>query len=366
MDKRENVIENIFGINLRVKKKERVLVFTDDKRKVLNKIAKNLVKTGEKFTDEIIYETYFSTGGHGKEPPEELWREAFGEKIVAELKKKKLLNPIITKKISERQIKEAERIVKQFKDNAADVIIALSHYSTTHTRFRDILTRICGARYASMPLFDEEMLNRPMQIDWDEMSRRTKEIARRVNRCQKIEITTPNGTQIAFSKEGRKALSDTGIITKPGEFSNLPAGEAYLAPLEGTANGKLVLEWAPTRRLKSPITLYVENGKVRRVEGKEKFTEYLKEKLSERADNSNIAELGIGTNKGASRPDNILESEKISGTIHIALGDNSSFGGRVRTPFHQDFIFFKPTVILVYKNSRKILLKHGKLAQIQQ
>jgi len=99
------------------------------------------------------------------------------------------------------------------------------------------------------------------------------------------------------------------------------------------------------------------------VEGKEKFVDYLKVKLAERPDNSNIAELGIGTNKGASRPDNILESEKISGTIHIALGDNSSFGGRVRTPFHQDFIFFKPTVILVYKKGRKILLKNGQLAQ---
>ena len=39
--------------------------------------------------------------------------------------------------------------------------------------------------------------------------------------------------------------------------------------------------------------------------------------------NRNIAELGIGTNDRATRPDNILEAEKILGTIHIALGDNS-------------------------------------------
>ena len=195
------------------------------------------------------------------------------------------------------------------------------------------------------------------------MLKKTKDIARRVNRCKEIEITTPNGSQITFSKEGREAHTDTGIITKAREFSNLPAGEVYLAPLEGTANGRLILEWAPTRKLKSPITLYVENGRVKGVEGREKFADYLKAKLAERADNSNIAELGIGTNKGASRSDNILESEKISGTIHIALGDNSSFGGRVRTPFHQDFIFFKPTVILVYKKGRKFLLKNGQLAQ---
>jgi aminopeptidase len=363
MDKRGKAIENIFRINLKVKKGERVLIFTDNERNILNKIVKKFTRTGKKFTDEIRYESYLSTGSHGKEPPEELWKEAFGEKLSEELKKKKLLNSLIAKDITESRMKEVEMVVKRFKDDAVNVIIALSHYSTTHTRFRDLLTRICGARYASMPLFDEKMLNEPMQIDWDEMSSRTKEIASRVNRCKEIEIITPNGTQITFSKEGRRAYSDTGIITKPGEFSNLPAGEVYLAPLEETANGRLVLEWAPTRKLKNPVTLYVENGRVKRVEGKEKFADYLKAKLAARPGNSNIAELGIGTNKGASRPDNILESEKISGTIHIALGDNSSFGGRVRTPFHQDFIFFKPTVILVYKKGRKILLKNGQLAQ---
>ncbi|MEW6714081.1 MAG: aminopeptidase [Nitrospirota bacterium] len=363
MDKREKAIENIFRINLKIKRKEKILIFTDNERKVLDKIAKNFTRTGKKFTDEVKYETYLSTGSHGKEPPQELWKEAFGEKILEEFKKKKLLKPLIEKKVTEKEMRETEKIVKRFKDDTVNAVIALSHYSTSHTRFRDLLTRICGTRYASMPLFDEEMLNGPMQINWDEMSKRTKEIAMRVNRCQGIEITTPNGSYITFSKEGRKAYTDTGIITKPGEFSNLPAGEVYLAPLEGTANGRLVLEWAPTRKLKSPVTLYIENGRVKRVEGNEKFADYLKAKLAEKPDNSNIAELGIGTNKRASRPDNILESEKIYGTIHIALGDNSSFGGQVRTPFHQDFIFFKPTVILVYKKGRKFLIKNGKLAQ---
>ena len=79
--------------------------------------------------------------------------------------------------------------------------------------------------------------------------------------------------------------------------------------------------------------------------------------------NRNIAELGIGTNDRATRPDNILESEKILGTIHIALGDNHSFGGHVRTPFHQDFVFFQPTVTVIGPSGVKTaLLKKGNLA----
>jgi leucyl aminopeptidase (aminopeptidase T) len=123
-----------------------------------------------------------------------------------------------------------------------------------------------------------------------------------------------------------------------------------------------VLEWGPTRQLKSPITLQVKDGYVVDVSGKDEYTEYLRKKLGERRENGNIAELGIGTNKAARRADNILESEKILGTIHIALGDNSSFGGNVKTPFHQDFVFFQPTVTLIRKDgSKKDILKAGKL-----
>jgi leucyl aminopeptidase (aminopeptidase T) len=214
-----------------------------------------------------------------------------------------------------------------------------------------------------MPLFDEQMLEGAMQVNWRRMKERSEKIARIVNRYEDIEIRTPNGTFITLSKKGRKALKDTGFITKAGEFSNLPAGEVFLAPLEGTAEGTLVLEWAPTRALKRPVIIYIEKGMVRNIEGRERYAGFLRDKLSERRENRNIAELGIGTNERASRPDNILESEKIFGTIHIALGDNSSFGGNVSTSFHQDFVFFKPTVTLISrKGRRRILLKNGKLS----
>jgi len=212
-----------------------------------------------------------------------------------------------------------------------------------------------------MPLFDAAMLEGAMNVDWRAIDRRTRSIARIVDKAEAVEIKTPNGTFISFSKKGRKAESDTGILTAPGSFGNLPAGEVYLAPVEGTAEGRLVLEFAPTRQMKSPVALTVKNGFVEEVSGDEEYAGYLRGKLSERVENANIAELGIGTNDMAKRPDNILESEKILGTIHIALGDNSSFGGNVSTPFHQDFVFFRPTVMLIHKNGvRTALMKNGR------
>ena len=354
-------INDIYRINLKAKKNEKILVFTDDADTKLKEIAKITAEEGKKYTKRIYYLEYKATENHGAEPPEIAWTAAFGKNAVRALQKEKLINNLLEKKADTKELKRIVTIIRRFKKNAVNAVIALSYYSTSHTKFRDLLTRICGTRYASMPLFDKAMLKGAMQVNWQKMTERTKKIAQRVNKNEEMEIKTPNGTHITLSKKGRKAKTDTGVISKKGAFSNLPAGEVFLAPLEGTSNGKLVLEWAPTHKLKSPVTLTVKNGAVTRVSGNEEFTGVLRKKLAERPENTNIAELGIGTNDKASRPDNILESEKILGTIHIALGDNSSFGGKVITPFHQDFVFFKPTVVLIDKNGkRKILLKNGR------
>lgn len=351
-------ISSIFKTNLAVKKDERILIFTDRiregevldvreqcRRERLRDIAILTAEIGKAFGKIIFYE-YPSTMSHGAEPPEELWIIAFGKKASGELKKLGLLDLLIKKEISDEGIKKAEAIISKNKKNAVNAVIALSNYSTSHTRFRDFLTRVCGCRYASMPLFDVMMFEGSMNVDWKALSKRTRAVARIVNSAEVVEIKTPNGTEMTLLKKGRKALSDDGILTKPGAFGNLPAGEVFFAPVEGTAEGRLVLEWAPTRELRSPIILNIKAGKVEDVTGDEPYADYLIGKMSEREENRNIAELGIGTNDRAKRPDNILESEKILGTIHIALGDNSSFGGKVKTPFHQDFVFFRPKVVL--------------------
>jgi aminopeptidase len=370
-----NVLRDIFRINLGVKKNERVLIFNDriskkedidksdkDRRSKLRYLSLLAAEIGNNFCKSITLHEYSAAGSHGTEPPAELWELAFGKKTVEIFKKDRILSPILKKNIKDKDIKRAEDIIRRYKKDAVNCVIALSNYSTSHTRFRDFLTRICGCRYASMPLFDISMLEGAMNVDWKALAKRTRRLAKEVNNAESITVKTSNGTYISFSKIGRMTLSDTGILTRKGSFGNLPAGEVYLAPLEGTSNGRLILEWGPTRQLDSPITLTVKDGYVVDISGNDKYAEYLSTKLSERKENRNIAELGIGTNDAAKRPDNVLESEKILGTIHIALGDNSSFGGNVNTPFHQDFVFFSPTVTLICKDgSEKELLKAGRL-----
>jgi leucyl aminopeptidase (aminopeptidase T) len=183
-----------------------------------------------------------------------------------------------------------------------------------------------------------------------------------VNRAEWVNVECPNGTAMHICKRGRNAGGDDGLLTQPGCFGNLPAGEAYFAPLEGESHGVMVVEWGPTRKLESPLTLTIADGRLVRIDGDDPLRAVLEARFAENGNCRNLAELGIGTNDRASRPDNVLEAEKILGTIHLALGDNTGFGGVVAAPFHEDYVFYQPTVTLVMEDgSEEVILDNGKL-----
>jgi leucyl aminopeptidase (aminopeptidase T) len=363
-------LERIYTVNLGVKAGERVMVFTDlvgededitederGRRVALVGIARDVADAGESLCKVDLLK-FKAVGSHGKEPPRELWEACFGPKAVSLLEEKGLLEPVLSKKANAGALRAAEEIIEKHA-SSPDAIIALSNYSTSHTRFRDFLTRVKGVRYASMPLFERFMLEGAMTADWTEVERRTKRLVSMMSGAETVVITSGNGTSISFSMKDREVLPDTGILTERGSFGNLPAGEAFLAPVEGTADGIMVLEWAPTGKFHNPVELIVKKGQVVEVVGNDEFSRDLRERIAKNPLCGNIAELGIGTNDKASRPDNILETEKILGTIHIALGDNSSFGGKVSVPFHQDFIFFRPNMEVVRGEEKIEILVEG-------
>jgi leucyl aminopeptidase (aminopeptidase T) len=371
----EDALKSIFTVNLGAVPGERVLVFTDtipdglaidkverSRREGLVRIARAAADAGRRLGIDVLYTDFPALGSHGMEPDARLWRLAFGDGATSELDTTGILARLREKKTVAEDARRARDIVERFKSEAVDAIIALSNHSTSHTRFRDLLTSVAGVRYASMPLFEENMLWGSMSADWDAVEKRSLSVASMVEGAARARITTPDGTDISFSIEGRTPMLDTGMLKKPGSFSNLPAGEVYLAPVEGTAEGVLVLNWAPNRKLDSQVYVKVEKGRAQDVSGDEPFVAEFIGNLDRFPDNRNLAELGIGTNDRASRPDNVLESEKILGTIHIAFGDNSSMGGKVSTPFHQDFVFFGPTLTVEKNGSTFTVINAGRLA----
>ncbi|HZU18152.1 MAG TPA: aminopeptidase [Candidatus Dormibacteraeota bacterium] len=228
----------------------------------------------------------------------------------------------------------------------ADVLVCPTRFSLSHTQARLRATE-AGARVATMPGVHAGMFfDGPITADHAEVARRTLALQRLLTAAQHVLVRSGSGSELRFSIQGREGRASTGRLVTPGAFGNLPSGEAYLAPLEGTAEGELVVNAsvAGIGRLESPMRLVIRSGEL--VEADGAAGGRLLELLGERPGARNLAEFGIGTNERARITGVILEDEKAIGTIHIAFGDNSTFGGTVRAGVHIDTVIQGPDVFL--------------------
>jgi len=371
----DEAFRSLFEINMDVQKGERVLVFSDivrpdetlspsdlNRRKRLNATARSAAAFAAGEYGSGTFVEFPATAASGVEPPAGLWLATFGPCILTAFESEGLLAKLLAKSASPDEIANAREIILAHREDVAGIIIALSNNSTSHTRYR-ALACAAGCRFASLPHFDPEMFHTSMTVDWSALAVRTAKLVESVNKAEWIHVITPNGTDMNICKQGRYAKGDDGLLTAPGSFGNLPAGEAYLAPLEGKCHGVMVIEWGPTRKLDEPLRLIVENGVVVQIEGNDPHRARLEARFAEDINCRNIAELGIGTNDKASRPDNVLEAEKILGTIHIALGDNTGFGGTVSAPFHEDYVFYQPTLTAILADGvKQVIIANGTLA----
>ena len=218
-------------------------------------------------------------------------------------------------------------------------LFAPTSKSLSHTRARREANQN-GTGGATLPGITEETMQRTLVANYWKIRERSIKYAEILNEGKRIRLITDAGTNITLSIEGRRACADTGIYTEPGSFGNLPAGEAYIAPVEGTTEGIIVIDgsMAGVGVLDEPIILRVEKGYVSEISGG-KSTNILENILNKYGkETKNIVELGIGTNDQAIITGFTLEDEKVMGTVHIAVGDNSSFGGKIEVNSHLDGI----------------------------
>jgi leucyl aminopeptidase (aminopeptidase T) len=298
---------------MKVKKREVVLIITDPERR---NIAEALYAANNEVGAEVMLFQMKPRTRHGEEPP-----------------------PIIAAAMKR-----------------ADVIFAPTTYSISHTQARKKASR-SGARIASMPGITTDMMSTGgMTADFNKIARTIKRLSKIVRNKKDVHITTEAGTDITFSIAGRKWITDdNGICHKKGSFTNLPAGEIFIAPKEGTANGTIVIDGAFQDKLDTPARITVKDGMATEIIRALKVRNMLDEVGKK---GRNVAEFGIGMNPKSKIIGNVLEDEKKLGTIHIAFGDNSTYGGVVKCGVHIDGIILKPTVVL---DDKKTILDKGEL-----
>lgn len=239
-----------------------------------------------------------------------------------------------------------------------DVILIPTSKSLSHTDSRREASK-AGVRIATLPGITEDMMVRTLNADYKEIAKKSDKLAEIISKAKNIRITTEKGTDINLAVDGREGHSDTGLNHKSGDFSNLPAGEAYVAPMEGLSEGFIVFDgsMAGVGKLRDEvINVKVEKGYATEITGGsagEKLYSIM-EPFGKLA--FNLAELGIGTHDKAQITGEVLEDEKVIGTVHIAFGDNKSMGGTIRVASHLDGVIIEPTVSV----DGKTIMEKGK------
>ena len=162
----------------------------------------------------------------------------------------------------------------------------------------------------------------------------------------------------------RMPVVSNGVIPS-GTWGNLPGGETFIAPLEDSAEGEIAINGAYKDRVLKPGEALIltfqssrlstpPRGPVDLVAG---FNRLLSDARTRGDHDFNaLAEFGIGVNLGIHQlTGHSLFDEKCAGTIHIALGDSSGFGGKYHSNIHEDLISRLPSVYI----DGKIILEHG-------
>jgi leucyl aminopeptidase (aminopeptidase T) len=226
----------------------------------------------------------------------------------------------------------------------ADAVVCITEHSLTHTAARKEAVAT-GTRVATMPGITEDMFyHGAVTADYQKVRALTEKVTTYLEQSSEVRIEK-EGESLTFSIAGRHGIASTGVLTERGDSGNLPSGEAYIAPVEGTATGKVEVDGsiADIGILNSPLWLTLENGKLVDVKGEaaEQLLTLLHTDKSRQ-----LAEFGIGTNDKARITGVVLEDEKVYGTIHLAFGSNVTFGGQIEAGVHIDLVIKEPDVYL--------------------
>jgi len=231
----------------------------------------------------------------------------------------------------------------------ADVIIGLTSSSLYHTRAR-LAACQAGARLVAVTEVTEAlMISGGIEADFDAQRPIVEDLARRVSQAGEIRLTTSGGTDLWASTGGRSACMFTGMAREKGQAVGVPTIEVALAPLEGTSQGRIIVDASGTHLglIRHPINIRVQDGRAVEIQGGNEAHQ-LKELLEKEKDPKcwNVAEIAVGLNPCSRVIGHIIEDEGTLGTCHVALGNNLTLGGRNSARVHVDLVMWRPTLYL--------------------
>ena len=263
---------------------------------------------------------------------------------------------------------------KPFMSNDGRKIDHIFHYLMEEKR---------TLRSVWMPGVTVDMFRRTAGIDYALLKRRCAAICAALAGATHIRVTAPAGTDITVPVTGRTAFCDDGDFCKGGSGGNIPAGEVYISPLPGAAEGVIVFDGSlsltdgdviaetPVRVVyKGGFITGIEGGKEadalrRSVEAGERAAEKLLQEGKIPAEEAavlkknarGLGELGIGLNPAAEIRGNMLEDEKAFHTCHFAIGKN--YDNDAEALIHLDCLVRNPTITAFYADKPPCIIEES-------
>ena len=242
---------------------------------------------------------------------------------------------------------------------ASDGFISVVGKSITHTEAVNSAIG-AGSRGLVLTHFTEEMMiHGGIEGDFEKLKPLCINMAEAMAGAKKIVLTSPGGTHLEYSAEGRRGNHLYCMVEK-GQFSTLPTVEANVSPVEGSANGIIVADgsipYIGIGVLEEPVTLRVENGRIVEITGGRQ-AKMLADDLASKNDPNvyNIAEHGVGLNPKCRFCGFMLEDEGVFGNCHIGIGTSITLGGKVKASCHYDVIMKNGTIVA----DGRVLMENG-------
>ena len=197
-----------------------------------------------------------------------------------------------------------------------------------------------------MPTVTADMLARLMDVDFDVLRARSQAVADLLERRRRgARHAARAGPTCAWTSAAARRSPTTATSPRRARSATCRAARAS-SRRAGERGRSPRARWPRIGLVQGhPAHLTVEGGRLTKATGPE--GERLYELLTGAGEQgTNLAELGVGTNERAQLTGNILEDEKILGTVHVAFGASAGIGGTVAVPIHLDVVVTDATLTI--------------------
>ncbi len=257
---------------------------------------------------------------------------------------------------------------------SASAVVTLLNNDLSTNKIRRALVhrpRTANCRLAHIPGISADVLRAIGKSPFKSIEIDCESMAWILGEAEEVELISydsqsrPYTLRLGMDGWNNDPFISSGIILR-GSWGNVPPGETFCCPNYAKVSGSVCINGSVPKykiEMGSEIVLNFESGKLVAWSAEKdsaalEFFDREKHASTIRPDENwnTFAELGVGLNPGITElTGNSLFDEKVMGTIHVAIGDNSIFGHGVISNIHADLVTQSPSL----KVNGKLIMNEG-------